>query len=379
MIKRILCSFILCLSAFSYQANGEVLFDSQYKFAKHRDFESYQQYVGKTVIYAPSEETLHNSTIEKEMQGYGIVGMKPGVEYVIKSISPSSGIIKTDDKVVIKFKEKNGKLKAVMKRNAYLIHHSPLIFVDDYNTDRKKIIGRKYADPQVKGAYVVDDVKLVNKSGDFEVLNFIRYYVSNPEIGRRFTTGDVDQTVREYLLEDKAALYQSYLKEVEKPKNPTQRYGEIKKIDEDSLNRYSFEDENIKIAIFGGESRFVFSLSNKTANTIKIIWDDAVFVQTNGVTSKVIHSGIKYSERENNQTPSIIIRGATLEDFALPTSLVRNDGLSWVEESMFPSEVSYTVKQIRLMLPIQIEDVVNEYVFIFNVKYKAKHPERLRQ
>lgn len=379
MIKKILCLFILCLTALYSLANGEVLFDSQYKFAKHRDFESYQQYVGKTVIYAPSEDALHNSTIEKEMQGYGIVGLKPGVEYVIKSIFPSSGTIKTDDKMVIKFKEKNGKLKAVMKRNAYLIHQSPLIFVGDFNADREKIIGRKYADPQVKGAYIIDDVKLVNQSGDFEALNFIRYYVSNPEIGRRFTTGDVDETVSEYLQEDKAASYQSYLKEVEKPKNPTQRYGEIKKIDEDSLNRYAFEDENIKISILGGESRFVFSLSNKTANTIKIIWDDAVFVQTNGVTSKVIHSGIKYSERENNQTPSIIIRGATLEDFALPTSLVRNDGLTWVEESMFPSEVSYTVKQIRLMLPIQIEDVVNEYVFIFNVEYKAKHPERLRQ
>jgi hypothetical protein len=29
--------------------------------------------------------------------------------------------------------------------------------------------------------------------------------------------------------------------------------------------------------------------------------------------------------------------------------------------------------------PIQIKDVVNEYVFIFDVEYEYNHPERLTQ
>ena len=41
--------------------------------------------------------------------------------------------------------------------------------------------------------------------------------------------------------------------------------------------------------------------------------------------------------------------------------------------------ISKGVKQFRLMLPIQIKDVVNEYVFIFDVEYEYNHPERLTQ
>ena len=34
--------------------------------------------------------------------------------------------------------------------------------------------------------------------------------------------------------------------------------------------------------------------------------------------------------------------------------------------------------EVKLMLPIQIEDVVNEYVFVFKVYYDFAHPELLQ-
>lgn len=112
---------------------------------------------------------------------------------------------------------------------------------------------------------------------------------------------------------------------------------------------------------------------------IKVVWDDAVFVDCSGSTSKVMHLGIKYSQREASQPASTIIRGASLEDVACPTSNVRYSELlkEWVTESMYPDKITKEAQQIRLMLPIQIRDVVNEYVFVFDVKYESKHPERL--
>ena len=44
---------------------------------------------------------------------------------------------------------------------------------------------------------------------------------------------------------------------------------------------------------------------------------------------------------------------------------------------MYPQEVSKQTFKVQLMLPIQIKDVSNEYIFEFQIKYQYKHPERL--
>ena len=50
----------------------------------------------------------------------------------------------------------------------------------------------------------------------------------------------------------------------------------------------------------------------------------------------------------------------------------------WVIDSMYPKEIVSEPGQLRLMLPIQVKDVVNEYTFVFDVKYVYDHPERLK-
>lgn len=45
---------------------------------------------------------------------------------------------------------------------------------------------------------------------------------------------------------------------------------------------------------------------------------------------------------------------------------------------MYPKEIVSEPGQLRLMLPIQVKDVVNEYTFVFDVKYVYDHPERLK-
>ena len=74
-----------------------------------------------------------------------------------------------------------------------------------------------------------------------------------------------------------------------------------------------------------------------------------------------------------------IIKGASVEDLACPTSNVRYSDIlkEWVTDSMYPKQPALEGKQVSLMLPIQIKDVVNEYIFVFDLKYKYNHPERL--
>lgn len=49
------------------------------------------------------------------------------------------------------------------------------------------------------------------------------------------------------------------------------------------------------------------------------------------------------------------------------------------KHSMLPEKyIGKEAGEIRLMLPIQIRDVINEYTFIFKVYYTYDHPELLK-
>jgi hypothetical protein len=164
--------------------------------------------------------------------------------------------------------------------------------------------------------------------------------------------------------------YVSILSKVEKPANPDVRYGETTVI-KDSLSKYRYEDNIIDITIYGNSRQFSFVLKNVSDNSIKIIWNDAAFVDYDGKTSKIMHSGIKYSERESNQVATTIIKGARLDDLVIPNCNVKyNEALNgWITESMYPSVDGKSPGQLCLMLPIQIKDVINEYLFVFDVQY----------
>ena len=119
------------------------------------------------------------------------------------------------------------------------------------------------------------------------------------------------------------------------------------------------------------KKQFQFVIKNISKNSIKIVWNEAAFIDVDGETSKIMHVGIKYSQKEGDQPASTIIKGAKLDDIACPIKNVRysDSYKEWVTDPMLVKE-----GQIKLMLPIQIKDVVNEYVFVFDVKKRYLHP-----
>jgi hypothetical protein len=91
-----------------------------------------------------------------------------------------------------------------------------------------------------------------------------------------------------------------------------------------------------------------------------------------------MHVGTKYSQREGDQPASTIIKGAKLEDIAAPTKNVYYSDVlkEWMTRSLYTNaNKKGEGETIRLMLPIQVKDVINEYIFEFGLKYKLNHPE----
>jgi len=372
MKKYLLLAIVAVLPLLSFAKSDNPLF-GKYGFSNQTSISAFQQYVGRTVMYLPCTPLSY-----AENEVFKTQKFIPDAEYVITDISPKDGTLLSYTKITVTFQEKGGKKKLKMKAYADWANDYPFLFIDEFNADKPNLIGKTFSDPLIKGEYRIDDIKLEATYGS-DGRKVINYYVSNPVINQSFNGKDLEWHLNYHFKEDKSGGYNSTLVKVEKPENSSERYGDIKTVEEKGVTKYSFEDELISIIIFGGSQQFAFKLTNKSANSIKLIWDEAAFVDYNGSTSKVMHSGIKYSQREAAQPASTIIRGASLDDIACPTSNVRYSDVlkEWVTDSMYPSGVIGETKQVRLMLPIQIKDVVNEYIFVFDVKYSFKHPERL--
>ena len=178
----------------------------------------------------------------------------------------------------------------------------------------------------------------------------------------------------------KVTNYDVSLSSVESPADAKEKYGETKvvKIEQEGLSKYQYEDDYIKIFWYVSSTQFNFDLTNKSDYTMKLNWDDMAYVDENGNTKRVMHSGVKYTERNSSQPASILPKNASLSDVLLPTDnvyYVSGSYGGWRESSLFPryntneeAQASPALgKKVRIIFPIVIQDVVNEYVFEFSV------------
>ncbi|MBM3236228.1 hypothetical protein FJZ31_08005 [Candidatus Poribacteria bacterium] len=177
--------------------------------------------------------------------------------------------------------------------------------------------------------------------------------------------------------------YDIGLYEVERPAQARERYGEqkITKVQEENIEKYYFEDEMVQIAWIPIASRISFVLTNKTDYSIKIVWDEAAFVDTNGMSHRVMHSGVKYIDRNNPQPPSVIVRRGAITDDIIPSDNVyyaSGDFGGWREEPLLPNSGTdaralktkaekYSGKTYQVLLPLEIEGIINEYIFTFKI------------
>ena len=180
-------------------------------------------------------------------------------------------------------------------------------------------------------------------------------------------------------------VYDVSLDQVERPEQAKIRYGDQKiiRLSGEGVEKYQFEDEMINIIWIVTSGGLSFELFNKTNYSIKIVWDEAAFVGVTGQSQRVMHSGVKYIDRNNPQPPSIVIRNGNLSDIVIPTDniyyasgkyggwreapILPNARFGMTTEQLIEQAKPYIGKSIQVLLPLQIEDVVNEYIFSFKI------------
>ena len=433
--------FLFVISAFS-KDYPKANFGS-YGIQKHSTLEGYQQYVGQTVRYIP----LYISSGDWcDAEFFEYKKGKYEKDYVIFKITGNDDrLIFT-----LKEKEGKTKIKMKVNNNlrypdSYFSedfcitkeHSIPLLLIDKLNKDKVEYIGKIYSDSietieiqDITFDYDYDSktrylsYKLYNKNDKeiyfsnvnniseldiigtqlkdsmfkcvYTVINVRKNKEKYPNQGtyteytvRNSINKEVKQirSLKKAFSSDGSKIWTANLTKVEKPLNPDVRYGKTEIITENNLTKYSYVDNYIDILIFiSDQDKFAFSLTNISDNSIKIIWNDAVFVDVDGTISKVMHEGIKYSEKEKDQPATTIIKGAKIIDLAVPTSNVYYDegskyrSAEWRIRGIFRNAVKNENKKnqvLKLMLPIQVKDVINEYTFEFEVKKVYERPELL--
>ena len=179
------------------------------------------------------------------------------------------------------------------------------------------------------------------------------------------------------------ASYSVGLSSVESPADAKQQFGETKVVtfNEEGVSKYRYEDDYINIVWYVGLKQFYFTLNNKSGHSLKINWDDISFVDTKGQVGRVMHSGVKYSERNNSQPATTVPKGASISDILLPTEnvyFVSGQYGGWRENYLLPcvyqtpeafnaGASSLVGKTMTIMMPIMIENVQNDYTFTFNI------------
>ena len=135
-----------------------------------------------------------------------------------------------------------------------------------------------------------------------------------------------------------------------------------------------FEDDflTIQFSISGKEIGFL--LRNKTSNPIKIDWDQAAYVDVAGESHKVMHSGVKYIDKEKPQALTVVPPTAKLEDIIFPTDYVfYTSGKygGWSRNTLFPDATKaelYKGKSFGVFIPFEINGVIKNYFFTFNIE-----------
>jgi hypothetical protein len=171
---------------------------------------------------------------------------------------------------------------------------------------------------------------------------------------------------------------------------------------EAGITKFYFEDDMMRIKWRPAPNDIVFVVHNKTDNPVKIVWDEGKFIDAEGVTHKLLHSGIGYEERNDFHPPTIVYAKDTLEDFVYPADCWqkeesgrkshKNQG-HWKRGSFLPTQIRGTAEELRtkaepfvgktfqVILALQINGVRTDYVctFIVNnvdVTEKEQQPEK---
>lgn len=371
----------ICLFIFATLYSAAIETNELFGFSKQPNSEDYQQYVG-------AEFRIRNSVGKKE--SWSKTGCYPSsrdkkYDFVISKITVKDDTIKGNPTRLITVIAVQPAKHNWISFSAYdnkpdskeiepQLDWLPIVFTKPFEEFKEKVIGTELSHPLVRETYTVTDAYIDTRKTKQNTAYIALKIKSN-------TTGEISDTP--YHSKD-ITPFKKYLEK--------KHYVCLKSVscsDKNYVVSYEFIDDqycsifadnNINIVFFSTPTEINFILQNNSTNTIKILWNNASFAGIAGFSSRIIHNGVKFSQKDEPMMPTSIIPGAKLIDQIFPADNIILKGYKWNVIPMYNQDLSsFDNGTIKILLPIQIEDEIIDYIFEFGADYINEHPKKLNK
>jgi hypothetical protein len=132
-----------------------------------------------------------------------------------------------------------------------------------------------------------------------------------------------------------------------------------------------FENDVFKIIFYFDYKEIAFKIKNKINTPIEINWDKSSYVDLDSYSHRILHTGIKFNEKEKTMVNSIISPFSNFADVVIPENNVfyadeKWDKLEFLSSDSESAKLSIG-KQMGLLLNLKIENKEQNLFFEFNV------------
>jgi hypothetical protein len=139
-----------------------------------------------------------------------------------------------------------------------------------------------------------------------------------------------------------------------------------------------FRDSTIAISFMLADQSFQVRLENLTSRNVKILWDRSEYTDPNGQPHRLMHSGIRFQDRNNPIPDQLVPPRSAVQEAVIPISKV-----SFVQEKktyeirpLFDlhsnSAAGLKGKTINLFLPVEVDRAIIPYNFKIEITDSVK-------
>ena len=166
-----------------------------------------------------------------------------------------------------------------------------------------------------------------------------------------------------------SVAYNMSLKEVQRPADVAQRWGRFTL--QKSSDGYTYEDSLLQLLVVPAKGSFLVTIQNKTTYSMQFIWDQASYVGPDGFSSPVSSGETRCIQMGQARPPETVPANARAIITVIPNALIYTPyGGGCSVRDVVPSDstaLKFEGKEARLILPLRVQDSVNEYTLVFRI------------
>jgi len=173
--------------------------------------------------------------------------------------------------------------------------------------------------------------------------------------------------------EKKIVKYDIKLEMVRKASDINQRYQAPVADSSLGVVRYTYEDDLFRSIWSISEAGWEVVMYNKSEKPVMIDWNQAQYLDVDGIGHTLLVSTTPLSARDQDQTPSLINRRGNLNEKLFSATHVYQSPLTglWSKRPLLPIDFSeaarYKGKELKLNIPFTVDGLSAEYQFVFKI------------